>query len=134
MSGVAYHVTWRIRRDQAPLSPEERTQVVSALRHFDGERYLLFAFVVMDDHVHVILQPAEGWALEVLVHSWKSFLVSLWHKAGHRAGSVWQPEYYDRIIRSDAEMLETARYVVGNPVRRWPEVVGYEWVWPAEVD
>src|SRR5881394_2392275 len=46
--------------------------VVSALRHFDRDRYLLDAFVVMPNHVHVLVQLAKGQALADILHSWKS--------------------------------------------------------------
>src|SRR5262245_61933794 len=73
LPGSVYFITWRIQPGQALLNAAERSMVTSAIRHFDGVRYALHAFAVMDDHVHVIVQPLEGHRLESLVHSWKSF-------------------------------------------------------------
>jgi hypothetical protein len=39
--------------------PVRRTVVVEALHHFDGERYELDAFVVMPNHVHVLVTPQD---------------------------------------------------------------------------
>lgn len=47
--------------------------VANALRHFDGERYDLHAWVVMPNHVHVVVTPREGATLSSILHSWKSF-------------------------------------------------------------
>jgi REP element-mobilizing transposase RayT len=70
---ATYFVTWRIARGQKELSGEERTVVMNAIRHFDGNRYDLDVFVVMNDHVHVILNVKENqsprihnWLLEIL--------------------------------------------------------------------
>jgi len=65
------------------LSPDARTIVLNALRHFHNTRYELFAACVMPDHVHLLMQPwpkendAKGnvvfWSLSDLLHSIKSF-------------------------------------------------------------
>ena len=51
-----YFVTWRVAPDQYDLESDEREVVCSALRHFEGQRYELSGFVVMNDHVHVLFQ------------------------------------------------------------------------------
>ncbi len=53
--GSTYFVTWRVRPDQPKLTDNERSVVCQAICHFDRQRYELAAFVVMDDHVHVML-------------------------------------------------------------------------------
>ncbi len=47
--------------------------VEDALLHFDIERYRLFAWVIMPNHVHVLVQFFEDHSLSEVVHSWKSF-------------------------------------------------------------
>jgi putative transposase len=64
-----YFVTWRLAKSQVGLSSRERTEVVSAIKHFDGSRYELCAYVVMDDHVHVIVRPLFENQLESVVSS-----------------------------------------------------------------
>ena len=73
LDGAVYFVTWRLYPGRDVLCEDERTKIVETLRHFENARYQLFAYVVMDDHVHVVLQPAQEYALEQIVHSWKSF-------------------------------------------------------------
>ncbi len=123
-----YFVTWRVRRGQARLAPPERTAVVSALRHFAGQRYELSAWVVMDDHVHVLVQPLGDFKLRDILHSWKSYTGSLLQKGRGRKGSIWQDEYFDRIVRDEPEFLEKAQYILDNPQKRWPDIEDYPWV------
>ena len=44
-----------------------------------------------------------------------------------RSGEFWQREYYDHLIRSEAEFDRAMRYVMDNPskagLKNWP------WVW-----
>jgi len=128
MDGAIYFVTWRLERGVPDLDAADRDLVLSALRHFDSTRCTLFACVVMNDHVHVLLQPRPEVALEDLVRSWKSFTVNRMQKRG-RGGRIWQPEYWDHIIRDQREFDEYLDYILTNPARRWPGVDGYPWVW-----
>ena len=128
LDGATYFVTWKLHDGQPELAADERTLVASALRHFEEVRYRLLAFVVMDDHVHVLVRPKPGVALESVVNSWKSFTTNQLHRLGRR-GRVWQVEYHDRIVRSQDELLQKAHYIWTNPQRRWPDGHDYEWVW-----
>jgi REP element-mobilizing transposase RayT len=128
LTGATYHVTWSLHSEQPPLEPGERTIVLDALRYFVGSRYDLHATVVMDDHVHVIVQPYPDYKLETIVQSWKSFASNRLRKDSKRSGWVWQGEYYDRIMRTQQELWETVRYVADNPRARWPDIREYQWL------
>lgn len=92
--------------------------VEEALLHFDGDRYSLLSWVVMPNHVHVLIElnPAAP-PLHRIVHSWK------WHtgKAANNllrlSGRFWQPDYFDRLIRDDEQLHSTRLYVEFNPVK-----------------
>jgi REP element-mobilizing transposase RayT len=100
-----------------------------ALQHFDGERYELYACVVMPDHVHVLVKPLEKHILQDIVHSWKSFTAHQFRRDfGWKAG-IWQEEYFDRIVRDEKEFWDKAQYILNNPLNRWPEMEEYPWVW-----
>ena len=133
LDGAPYFVTWRVERGQPDLAPDERTCVSEAIRFFDLERYELIAFVVMNDHVHVVLTPLGRYRLERVIHSWRSYTTNVLRRGG-RQGRVWQPDYMDRIIRNDEELRQTAEYVLNNPVQRWPGVQDYRWVWASGMD
>jgi REP element-mobilizing transposase RayT len=130
MRGAAYFVTWRLHPSQPELGLAERSVVAAAVRHFDAERYELYAFVVMNDHVHVLLRPLAPFSLESILHSLKSYSARVLQKAPGRAGRIWQPESFDRVILSEQEFLQKARYIADNPYKRWPDLGSYDWVWP----
>ena len=110
------------------MAGSERTLIVDVLRHFEDQRYTLPAYVVMDDHVHVLVFPLEGYALHRIVHSWKSFSAKQLAKASGRTTPVWQREYLDRIVRSQEELIQKAEYILGNPLKRWPYLEEYPWM------
>ncbi|MDO8433531.1 MAG: transposase [Candidatus Binatus sp.] len=126
LAGAAYFVTWRLRRGQGELQPPERTQVVLTLRHFKHDRYELLGYVVMDDHVHAILQPKGDEDLGKIIHSWKSFSANAFQRMFGRTGRIWQTSYYDRIVSPEGELTEKLTYIFNNPFKRWPEIKEYE--------
>jgi REP element-mobilizing transposase RayT len=130
--GVTYFVTWRIHKSRAELTPKERERVAGALRHFDGERYRLWAYVVMNDHVHVLVQPLPNHDLQEIVQAWKSYTAHVISDHGKSSRDVWQDEYFDRIVRDESEYLEKMGYILGNPRKRWPELEDYPWLWMAQ--
>src|SRR6185503_6360625 len=67
IDGSTYFVTWRVDRDQSDLTASERTCVAKTIRHFDLVRYELLVWVVMNDHVHVVLTPFAKHPLESIV-------------------------------------------------------------------
>src|SRR5512143_1138604 len=73
LDGSIYFVTWRLAFGQPDLNDAERQLVADALLFFNGRRYALIAFVVMNDHVHVLVQPREGESLQDLMRSWKGY-------------------------------------------------------------
>ena len=101
--------------------------VADALRHFDNQRYSLFAWCVMPNHVHVLVRVFPGHTLAEVVHSWKSFSAKRANELLNHAGSFWQREYYDHLIQDESEFERAVRYVAENPekagLRNW------RWVW-----
>jgi hypothetical protein len=93
--------------------------VAGALQHFDRTRYELHAWSVMPNHVHVLIHVALGDDIPEIIHSWKSYTA---HEI--RCGTIWQREYFDRVIRSPREFTDTQAYIRANPskagLRHWP--------------
>ena len=108
------------------MKQDKIAQIIdNALRHFDGERYLLLAWCIMPNHVHVVVQPLPKHELPNILHSWKSFTASHANKALKRKGSFWQPEYYDHLIRDEQDLAHSLEYVLCNPEKAGLE----DWKW-----
>ena len=127
LSGLVYFVTWRLMASHPPLAPAERALVASTLKHFHGERYRIYAYVVMDDHVHVLVQPLDEYQLSKILHSWKSFTANQLQRKSPRRGSIWQKDNYTHIIRDEEDFFQKAEYILNNPRKRWPDNREYEW-------
>lgn len=98
--------------------------VANSLRHFDGQRYRLWAWCVMPNHVHAVVTHADGHALAGILHSWKSFTAHRINKLCGREGTVWQAEAFDHLVRHGAAFERYCAYIVSNPesagLVHWP--------------
>ena len=75
------------------------------------ERASTWAFVVMPDHLHWLMQLGSTSTLPGCVQSIKSMTT---RQLGH---SVWQAGFHDRAMRSEDDLRAIARYIVANPLR-----------------
>ena len=102
-----------------------RSIVESSLRHFDGDRYQLYGYVVMPNHVHVCFMPLGGRTVAEVVQLWKSYSAKAVNRNLGRSGTVWQKEYFDRYIRNARHFERVLRYIRRNdPTLAWLATVG----------
>jgi len=90
--------------------------IATIFRYRDAGKFKLHAFVVMPDHVHVLLTPAQDLSIErcaQLIKGGFSFAVRK-----QFMGEVWQEDYHAyRVIDSD-DLRSQILYIVNNPVRK----------------
>lgn len=91
-----------------------RKIVEDALFHFNGDRYDLVAFVVMPNHVHILMKLKEGFELTEIMRSLKSYTAKEINKNEKKSGPVWQSESYDRLIRDQKHFENVIRYIIAN--------------------
>ena len=108
-------------------NPVVGDMVANALRHFDDQRYRLFAWCFMSNHVHVVLRVFPGHTLPEVVQSWKSFSAKRANQLLNLSGSFWQREYYDHLLRDEREFERAVRYVMENPEKA--ALRDWRWVW-----
>jgi hypothetical protein len=95
--------------------PGVRAEVEVCLLQFDGKCYDIDAFVLMPNHVHVIIKPISGYDLSTILQGIKGVSANRCNKLlGHKS-AFWMDESYDHIVR-DAKELRTFRNYIGkNP-------------------
>jgi len=91
--------------------------VAESLLHFDGDRYTLGDFVVMPNHLHVLVGfPAYGQMLQQC-RSWKRFTATQINKRLGRRGQFWQEDGFDHLVRNSDAFDYYRRYIAENPHR-----------------
>lgn len=102
------------------------TIVKDVLLLFDQSRYQIIAWTVMPNHVHVVFRLAPETGLDTTIQGWKSVSSHRINRLIKRKGKLWQPDYFDRIIRNERMLANVVQYVRDNPekagLRNWPFV------------
>ena len=77
-------------------------------------------FVVMPNHVHILVWIKRGEAKPVDLSSFVKYLKSKVTRAARVAGiqaEIWQKGYYERIIRNDEDFFGVWEYIDANPAK-----------------
>ena len=107
--------------------PELAKIVADSLASGNQTGYLLGDFVVMPNHVHVLVQlPTEG-QLKPQCKSWKRWTARLINSAVEASGRFWQPESFDTLVRSEAHFAPLRAYIGANPAAAGLQVGEYHY-------
>jgi len=110
--------------------PEIADMVSGALRYFHGVEYLLDDWVVMPNHVHLIVWPMPNFTLSEILKSRKQYSAKQANRILDRTGETfWQKESFDHWIRDDTEKARLRRYIRSNPVKAGLCASPEEWRW-----
>jgi putative transposase len=124
-----FFVTTNLLRTNASLSVEDRNALLDVLasRRENGA-FWLFGYVIMPDHVHLLLRP-HNVSLDDGMRAIKS--ISALRIMRHRGvrGRLWQPRYFDNIIRHAGELWKKLEYIHNNPVAAGLVAIATDWRW-----
>src|SRR3569623_2013529 len=106
--------------------PDLADIVQETLFFFAGQRYDVFAFVVMPSHFHWVFQPEEKWAAAVqgdltprehVMKSVKGYSSRRCNARRNASGHFWQDESFDHWVREVDELERIIHYIEDNPVK-----------------
>lgn len=101
-----------------------------ALLHYRDEgKYALHAFVLMPDHFHVLLTPAEDVTLERAVQFIKGGSARKLGESLNRRFPVWQRGFSDHRIRDAADFALHVTYIEQNPVKKGLVAKAGDYLW-----
>ena len=98
----------------------------------DEQRYHLGDAVIMPNHVHALITPADGEGLESIVKRIKGASAFECNRAIGRTGAFWQADTYDHIVRDFEELQFFRSYIESNPAKARimvPEAAIYKAEW-----
>ena len=121
-------------------------KVREAIYHFAGERYDVYAYVIMPSHFHWLFRPKEDWVRtlksqqterkprEIIMHTLKLHTATECNRLLGQKGHFWQAESYDHCVRSEAELSRIIEYIEMNPVQASYTTSTEEWPFSSAKD
>jgi putative transposase len=97
----------------------KRTDCLAAVRERsledDSGAYHLGDFVIMPNHIHLLVLPSPSSELEQLLKAIKGSTARRCNQLLGKAGRFWMPDSYDHIVRSLEELVRFRQYIADNP-------------------
>ncbi|HSU43770.1 MAG TPA: transposase [Casimicrobiaceae bacterium] len=92
-------------------------------------RVLVHAYVLMTNHVHLLVTPLLVGAVSRVMQSVGARYVRHVNRSSSRSGTLWEGRYHACLVASDEHVLAACRYIDRNPVRAGlvPHVSDYRW-------
>ena len=146
--GTVRFLTFSCHRRLPVLSSDTCAHLV--LSELDAARnkhgFKLFGFMIMPEHVHLVIYPADGTKLGLVVGEVKSrsaraisshlqgikspLLEGLSATRGNRSSyTIWLPRFYDHNCRNQETVIEKINYCHFNPVKRGLVSRPEDWKW-----
>lgn len=131
LPGVPLHITQR-GVDRAPtfLAPEDHAYYQWVLRDSAARAgCLVHAYVLMDNHVHLLVTPADAGGTARMMQSVGRRYVRYFNDRYRRTGTLWEGRYRSAVVDSAQYFLACSRYVELNPVRAGIVTDARQYLW-----
>jgi putative transposase len=90
--------------------------ITTLFQHRDKGRFQLHGFVVMPDHIHALITPAEDQSTAKCIQYIKGgYSFAARQQA---AAEIWHSGYHDHHIRNADDYNNQLLYIANNPTRR----------------
>jgi putative transposase len=124
-----FFVTTNVADGVAPLTADERSLTVECRRATRLRNdFLIFAYVIMPEHLHILVYPRNTTLTDVL-RNFKSKTAFELRKSGRSEGAVWQPRFFDFVCRRVRDFWSKVEYIRRNPVEAGLAKNSDEWKW-----
>ncbi|MFM9968799.1 MAG: transposase [Burkholderiales bacterium] len=77
----------------------------------------IHAYVLMTNHVHLLLTPQDAVGASLLMKSLGQQYVQYINRVHGRSGSLWEGRFRASLVQTEAYLLRCHRYIEMNPVR-----------------
>jgi len=119
LAGLPQHVVQRGNNRQPCFLREQdyRCYLQLLLESTKVESCLVHAYVLMTNHVHLIVTPNAKGALSRCMQALGRRYVTYFNKTYRRTGTLWEGRYKASLVDNQAYLLTCYRYIELNPVR-----------------
>ena len=116
--GWTYFVTTKAWQGMSVFQVQETADIVvnKILEYRDKENYLIHEFVLMPNHLHLILTPAESVSLEKAIQLIKGGSSHEIHRVRGNKMQIWQSGFHESRVTDWMDYKKKADYVQFNPI------------------
>ena len=119
LPGIPQHIVQR-GNNRLPcfLDDEDRQRYLQCLlESLNRFGCRLHAYVLMDNHTHLLMTPGEAGAMSRLMHTFARNYTGMFNHRHGRTGTLWEGRYRSALVEADRYLLACMAYIDLNPVR-----------------
>lgn len=119
LAGVAWHIIQRGNNRSACFFAEEdyRRYLDTLKEQADKYGCAVHAYVLMTNHVHLLITPARAESPALLMKNLGQRYVQYINRTYKRSGTLWEGRFKSCLAQSEDYVLACYRYIELNPVR-----------------
>ena len=131
VAGYPHHVIQRGNDRQAIVRDDADRERLLALwqEHAQTFKVAIHAYVVMDNHFHLLATPATAEALPLMMQAVGRSYVRYFNQRHARSGTLWEGRYRSTLIETERYLLACMVYIDLNPVRAGMVAQPGAWQW-----
>ena len=119
VTGFPHHVILRgNNRQPIFLGNADRERMLALIeQHSQAQAVHVHAYVLMDNHLHLLLTPQKEAAVSAMMQAIGRSYVRLFNQRHGRTGTLWEGRYRSTLVQSERYLLACMVYIDLNPVR-----------------
>jgi putative transposase len=131
-----YFMTVHAYMNQSPFVRRDLNQLVVDVLCEEEQRQncAVFTYCLMPDHLHFLVSPRrDGISALKFADQYKGKATNRSWTVGWQ-GKLWQPRYFDHIVRAEEDLRAIAEYILNNPVRKELVERAENWPWSGHMN
>lgn len=115
-----YFITTKTRYNRKIFAVDENAEILlSSIYHLrQRKEYYLLGFVIMPDHLHLLISIVGDKNISQIMQSIKGYVSWRINRKINNKQALWQKSFYDYILDSEEKLFTKLRYIHENPVRK----------------
>jgi putative transposase len=131
IQGCSYHIVQRGNNREPCFYTEQ--DYATYLRYLKDSAescgVAIHAYVLMTNHVHMLVTPMEGGDISRMMQSLGRKYVRYFNAVHQRTGTLWEGRFKSSVVETARYLLTVYRYIELNPVRAGMVVHASEYPW-----
>ncbi len=131
LKNACYHIITRGNQNQRVfLDGQDYEVYISRLKRYKLRYgFLLYAFCLMPNHVHLIGEPKEMVDLAKFMHGLNRSYTAYFNKKYNKVGYLWQGRFKSKVVVKDNYLIDCLNYIELNPVRANMVKTAQDYTW-----
>lgn len=131
LAGYPHHIIQRGNNRQMIFADMQDFEAMLVLLAESAQKFAVavHAYVLMDNHFHLLATPATAEALPLMMQAVGRSYVRYFNNRHGRSGTLWEGRYRSTLIETERYLLACMVYIDLNPVRVGMVAQAADWRW-----